>query len=383
MSTTSAPKSSLSPQFPPLTKAHVDNCQFSAWQKQYSKLYPKSRVLTSLPAEFVDYLLADGISLPKSAFNIKYDVDEAMDSSTTTADNEESSDDDDDEVDFTKPFKCLHNEINRIIKDELNGAVMPKLNWSAPKDAVWISTTNTLKCHDAYEIYMLLKASSYIVHDLTEAYTDCVDHDPTALDGHDDYDRTTAAAAITSDDTDPTASPRDFELVLRQWVAVNPALEFRCFVYNRALIGITQRDMNYYDFLSPLQDRLAGEIEQFFEKNLQNTFADPNFVFDVYVPAPHDRVWLVDINPFAPRTDSLLFAWEELLAIDPTDPEFEYDIRLQKRENASRTFGGTVHSENYVPKDIVDASLTGEGIAKLAKQWQSMMNMEDPGSDSD
>ncbi|KAF5099232.1 hypothetical protein D0Z00_001735 [Geotrichum galactomycetum] len=378
MSTTSAPP--LTPQFPPLTKAHVDNCQFSAWQKQYVKLYPKSRVVAPLPAEFVDYLLADGISLPKSAFNLKYDVDEDMDLSTNAANDEETSDDDD-EIDFTKPFKDLHNEINRIIKDELNGAVMPKLNWSAPKDSVWISTTNTLKCHDAYEIYMLLKASSYIVHDLTESYTDCVDYDPTALDGN--GDDTTAAAALTSDDTDLAASSQNFELVLRQWVAVNPALEFRCFVHNRALIGITQRDMNYYDFLSPLQDRFAGEIEQFFEENLQNTFADPDFVFDVYVPAPYDRVWLVDINPFAPRTDSLLFAWEELLAIDPTDPEFEYDIRLQERENASRTFGGTVHSENYVPKDIVDASLTGEGIAKLAKQWQSMMNMEDPGSDSD
>ena len=369
MSTNSAPNSSSSPQFPPLTKAHVDNCQFSAWQKQYSKLYPKSRVLGPLPTEFVDYLLADGISLPKSAFNLKYDVDEAMDWSTDAADNEES--DDDEEVDFTKPFKALHTEINRIIREELNGAVMPKLNWSAPKDAVWISTTNTLKCHGAYEIYMLLKASSYIVHDLTESYTDCVDYDPTGFDGNDD------------DITDPAASPQDFELVLRQWVAVNPALEFRCFVRNRTLIGITQRDMNHYDFLFPLQDQLAGEIEQFFEENLQHTFADPDFVFDVYVPAPYDRVWLVDINPFAPRTDSLLFAWEELLAIDPTDPEFEYDVRLQERENASSTFGGTVHSENYVPKDIVDASLTGEGIAKLAKQWQSMMNMEDPGSDSD
>lgn len=368
--------SSLLPQFPPLTRAHVDNCQFSAWQKPYSRLYPKSRVVTPLPAEFVDYLLADGISLPKSAFNLKYDVDDNMESSATTSDDDNESDD---EIDFTKPFKDLHNEINRIIKEELNGAVMPKLNWSAPKDSVWISTTNTLKCHDAYEIYMLLKASSYIVHDLTESYTDCIDYDSTA--SVPEGDKTTETSLLPDNTT--TAAHQTFELVLRQWVAVNPALEFRCFVRNRALIGITQRDMNHYDFLFPLQDRLAGEIEQFFEENLQTTFPDPDFVFDVYVPAPHDRVWLVDINPFAPRTDSLLFAWDELLAIDPSNPEFEYDIRLQERENASRTFGGTVHSENYVPKDIVDASLTGEGIAKLAKQWQTMMNMEDPGSDSD
>ena len=34
---------------------------------------------------------------------------------------------------------------------ELGGAVVPKLNWSAPKDAIWLSPDKQLKCTCAEE----------------------------------------------------------------------------------------------------------------------------------------------------------------------------------------------------------------------------------------
>src|SRR5712664_1515466 len=49
------------------------------------------------------------------------------------------------------------------------------------------------------------------------------------------------------------------------------------------------------------------------------TFPDPNFVFDVYIPPPHERVWLIDINPWAMKTDPLIFSWKEVLGMkEPT-----------------------------------------------------------------
>lgn len=346
------------PEFPPLYKSHVDNCQFTSWHQQYLSLCPKTRVIRPLPTEFVDYLLSDGVVLPPDAFPAKYNIDEDVNENSETR---YEDDEEEGEPDPSLEWKPFHEQVTETIAD-LGGAVMPKLNWSAPRDAQWISTTNSLKCVSASDVYLLLKSSSYIVHDLTESYSDCVD--------------------TTEEIIDDTEN-QTFELVLRKWVAINPALEFRCFVKDRCLIGVTQRDMNYFDFLDPLKDSFAGEIETFFEDHLQNTFADPNFVFDVYIPRPYNRVWLIDINPYAPRTDTLLFSWDELLAIDHTDPEFEYDVRLQDKENSSRNFGGAEHSENHVPKDVVDASLSGEGIAQLARQWQSMMDLQDPDSDSD
>lgn len=354
--------------FPPLYRSHIHNCQFSAWHAQYRSLVPKARVLKPLPTEFIEYLLEDGIVVPPETFAARYTVDEHMDSETAYDEEEEE----DEVVDPSMRFRDLHEKIEDVIK-EFGGAVMPKLNWSAPKDATWISTTSSMKCVTPGDVYMLLKSSSYIVHDLTEAYSDCID---------------TPATTATTTDSEASASASaeepKFELVLRQWAALNPALEFRCFVRSRHLLGVSQRDTTYFSFLAPLADTIAGAIEHFFETHLQDTFADPDFVFDVYVPRPYERVWLIDINPFAARTDSVFFAWPELLTFDFEDPEFEFEVRLQTSDNSSRNFGSLDHSENHVPKDVVDASMTGEGIAQLARQWQSMMALQHPDeSDSD
>lgn len=42
-------------------------------------------------------------------------------------------------------------EINAAI-NRLGGAVSPKMNWSCPKDAVWVSTGSTHRCTNADEV---------------------------------------------------------------------------------------------------------------------------------------------------------------------------------------------------------------------------------------
>ena len=106
---------------------------------------------------------------------------------------------------------------------ELGGAVFPKLNWSSPKvsssknvecslrgerekeikkvcfnvgpkkknknllsffhflrpqDAVWISTTGSLKCVTPGDVFLLLKSSDNIMHDLTMAFEGCEGEKP-------------------------------------------------------------------------------------------------------------------------------------------------------------------------------------------------------------
>lgn len=348
-------------QFPPLLKSHVDNCQFSSWYTEYRSIIPKAALIRPIPKEFCDYLAEDGIVLPPDSTPNRYTLDDEIDS-----DVKYDEEDDDETEDPSTKFKAFHEEVEKTIKD-LGGAVMPKLNWSAPTDAKWITTTNTLKCTSASDIYLLLKSSSYIVHDMTESYADCVDAPQTSAEEED--------GKIDSNQT--------FELVLRKWVSVNPALEFRCFVKDRTLIGVTQRDMNYFDFLEPLAKELTKEIDRFFQQNIQTTFPDSNFVFDVYVPTPHLRVWLIDINPYAPRTDTHLFSWDELLSINHTHPDFKWELRLQDKENATQNFGSTDHSENHVPKDVVDASMSGEGMVQLMRQWQALTTKQEQDSESD
>ncbi|KAF2274199.1 D123-domain-containing protein [Westerdykella ornata] len=354
--------------FPPLTKQHILNCSYHSWHPKYRAITPKARLIP-LPDSFLEYLRGDGIVLPPE------DADRAEwsdgDSGIFTGtENDDEDDADEANADPSTQWRETHAEIERII-DELGGKVAPKLNWSAPKDATWIAATNSMECRTPNDIYLLLKSSDFVTHDLQHAFDD-----------------TEEVPEVEETPTIP------YHLVLRKWILLNPSVEFRCFVRNRKLIALCQRDLNHFEFLFSMKDRLLDRIREFFEIRLKDTFPDPNFTFDVYVPPPHDRVWLMDINPWAQRTDPLLFSWMELLTLpEPAEPvaystdESEEDevieplfipeFRLVRRDDPEAyNFNTPQYSAHKLPKDVVDASRGGEGVLReFAMQWQEAQRL--------
>lgn len=84
-------------------------------------------------------------------------------------------------------FPELEATINKHIAS-LGGAVLPKLNWSAPRvwcslglladllqDACWIAPTNSMRCTSAGDVFLLIKSSDFVTHDLTAAFDGCDD----------------------------------------------------------------------------------------------------------------------------------------------------------------------------------------------------------------
>ncbi|KAG0723018.1 Cell division cycle protein 123 [Chionoecetes opilio] len=170
---------------------------------------------------------------------------------------------------------------------KLGGSVFPKLNWSAPKDASWIAFNNSLRCGTPGDVFLLLKSSSFVTHDLTAPFEDC--NDSGEADSHVDYC-----------------------LVLRHWMDINPAYEFRCFVKEKELVGISQRDVSQsYSCIGGDRTNIRSDIISFWRENIENRFPLQNYVFDVYRPAK-DHVLLLDFNTFGERTEGLLFSWSEL-----------------------------------------------------------------------
>ncbi|KAK5107117.1 hypothetical protein LTR62_001707 [Meristemomyces frigidus] len=398
--------------FPPVTRQHILNCSYHSWYPKYKPITPKSRLIP-LTSPFLDYLRADSIILPDDDVDQQQQTEWDSDSGIFSKDEDEASDDDD--VDILSGWHDLHATIGATIA-ELGGKVMPKLNWSAPKDATWMNA-NTMECRTPNEIYLLLKSSDFVTHDLEHAF----------------------------DDTEALAEQRKaedipFHLVLRKSFQMNPSMEFRCFVRGRKLLALCQRDLNHFDFLAPMQHKLSSLIQQFFDVRLRDSFEDENFVFDCYVPAPYTRVWLVDVNPWAPRTDPLLFSWMEILGIpepmgggedeedlsreevegefvrlkmaDPTkDPRVAEALRLA-REDAAKdalldiaslssmseddeveedfsglpelrlvgkndpeawSFNTPKYSAHKLPRDVVDASQSGEGLREFAREWEAVL----------
>ncbi|KOS19676.1 Cell division cycle protein 123 [Escovopsis weberi] len=403
--------------FPPVAADHIQNCSYDAWFPKYRSSCIKSRIIP-LPPSFVSYLHEDGILLADE--DETDDDDNAEEEWTASAatrprpagdassDNDDDDDDDDDDGDDgdddeeasqsqsrlppNKRFPETHNLIKDTIA-ELGGSVAPKLNWSSPKDAKWISPhQNTLKCTTPNDIYLLLKSSSFVSHDLLHAFDGCIG---------------------------TPSRPLQPILVLRPFFNPHVALEFRCFVKHRSLVGITQRDLNYYAFLDDLRLAIRHKIHAFFRHKLRRTFPDPCFAFDVYIPESYTddkglgKVRLIDINPWDLRTDSLLFSWEELLGMDVRYPlsgsapaesnaawsseettadELDNDdddddgdegsprigrqpeVRfIEKDDPAAYNFSSTMYSAHKLPKEVVDASLAGEGgLREFAQQWKDI-----------
>jgi hypothetical protein len=252
-----------------------------------------------------------------------------------------------------------------------------------------------MKCTSPNDIYLLLKSSSFVSHDLEHAFDNC---------------SPTPSSSISSA---KSAAGLKFTpvLVLRSFFSPLPSLEFRCFVKDRSLVGITQRDLNHYGFLESLRSAITLRVREIFNRRLRFTFPEGSFAFDVYIPEAHyddddedeqnrsrlGRARLIDINPWAPHTDTLLFDWGELLDLRVPKPvlgvageaetedmttdeddedDYEPEVRLVGKDDpAAHNFSTPQYSAHKLPKEVVDAGVSGEGgMREFAQLWQRMVD---------
>ncbi|GAA5958037.1 hypothetical protein JCM8115_001109 [Rhodotorula mucilaginosa] len=413
--------------FPPLYTADVLACQFSSWYPRFKRIAPKATIVRPLPEDehLIEFLEADGLFLPEGSGPMG--ISELSDS--------ESEEEEADEDQPVFSFPRLDAEIRSAL-EKYDGAVFPKLNWSSPQDAAWMLPGQNLKCQTPADVYLLLKSSDFISHDLDHAFEDCVDFPPspsaapaaTASDLNPGVERvavglaavdlgptTTAATSNEGDASEAhprnnsragtTTRPFEFELVLKKWFDMPKSQEWRCFVRQDRLLGISQRDTTLYEFLQPEQARteIRDLIRRFWEESIRDHAPLHNYVLDVYITRDRSRVFVIDFNPFGPRTDPLLFSYPELhdlfLASSPSSstsvflsaaatsttesdsqpqqpprpppqqPEPELRVVTPSTNPAAQS-AVPRYAHNRYPKDVVNMS-EGQSIAEFAKQWMT------------
>jgi len=89
------------------------------------------------------------------------------------------------------------------------------------------------------------------------------------------------------------------------------------------------------------------------------------------------RAHLIDMNPFAPRTDPGLFEWREVLGMTR---DGEVEIRLVREQE--RGIVGMEFSAQRVPRDVVDAS-QGKNVVEFAIEWEEMLRKSVQDTESD
>lgn len=311
----SGPMEELDVDLPLPSTEEMMQCQFSSWFDTFHHLESsdtsggKQRtnvtihsVILPLSNEFIDYLLSDGVRLPKGATRVSsYVPNEAHDDEDPWSSDEEEEpdkedDDDDDSCHSLKQygFSELNQQIQDAI-DRLGGSVLPKLNWSSPKDATWINN-GTLECRTPGDVYLLLKSSDFCMHDVQQLQQS----QQIEEGGKDSVDIKAALKA---------------ELVLRKWCNLHPSMEFRCFVWNRQIVGISQRHHTQH-FAHLLSDGPALEerLVTFYQDVIQPRFPLRNYCVDVYLDKK-GRPWVLDFNVWGRQTDALLYTWPELVQL--------------------------------------------------------------------
>ncbi|KAJ1282963.1 hypothetical protein BS78_03G091300 [Paspalum vaginatum] len=320
-----------------------------------------------------------------------------------------SSADDIHDPDAEHPLRPAFPELEAAIDAaiaELGGAALPKLNWSAPKDATFMSADGTTRCTCFAEVAMLLRSSDCVAHDLASARQSCEDFvcpqgarrnarkvSANAEEGALPNDNETGgseginegpsdsseigedggkanAVECDAEDTREQESNGDtwvddgfqYYLALRKWYpGIRPESEFRCFVRERKLIAVSQRDASaYYPSLPGWSSEVQPKIESFFEDVIEPQFASNNYTFDVYVRAD-GRVKLIDFNPWGAYTLPLLFSWEEL---EEEGRGQELEFRVVMQQGAVRPGLMTA-----VPYDMLD---WGEGSG-----WDALLKKAD------
>jgi hypothetical protein len=385
-------------------------CQFSSWYDTFATIQPRTLdeneksetvvpvslprrnvtipsiiIANDLPKSFADYLLTDGVRLPTNA-----KVSSCADMIFKKPDFDDSDDDDwSNSKDDSRPlqqegeeqfdFTALNQQIESILKQppfsSVGGAALPKLNWSAPKDATWING-GSMRCTTPGDVYLLLKASDFCLHDvLYKTWKSCRDFDKSNIHNcSDDYDSTKLSMQ----------QPPPLQLVLRKWCNLHPSMEFRCFVRQHNLIAISQRHHSqHYPHLERDWPAIRDTVDDFFEDYIRKRFASgrvANYVVDVYVDQK-DRVWVVDFNCWSFTTDTLLFEWSELVTKDQDVIEEEpVEMRIVETEQQVRH---DPLASYRAPIDTVDLASMTQGNTKQFDEFMKLCQKPTDSADSE
>jgi len=108
-------------------------------------------------------------------------------------------------------------------------------------------------------------------------------------------------------------------LFVRRWLDIPAWAEFRCFMKNRQLVGVSQYDcknLGHCVEIAEQSGRIKAAIEAFFEVVRAASHLD-EAVFDVFINVGEGAqdggisVKLLELNPFSQETDPCLFSWRD------------------------------------------------------------------------
>lgn len=202
----------------------LKECSIQKWYNAYKKISIKTYIVP-IPPNLVEYMQDEMIVLPKEC-----------ETQNDTALGDDYLDEDTKET--TTPEFPDFSQVLKEKLDLLGGSAFIKTNWHCPKDSVWITAGQTMRATCISDVYLLLKASGICKEDLAS-----------------------------------DATMGEHVIALRRWTDIHPGTEFRCFVRNKSLIGISPRDWpQYHEHIAQNKRDIIRDIVSLFKEKIKNQF---------------------------------------------------------------------------------------------------------------
>ncbi|ODN74098.1 hypothetical protein L202_07558 [Cryptococcus amylolentus CBS 6039] len=356
--------------FPALMLPHIDAARTSSWHDTFADITFPAQIIDLAELgeqeEFLRWLEADSIFYPEGSEGTEetatiYQEPSSRSRSSSNASNSSSS-----SIPPVYRLPKLNAAIREAIKS-FGGAAFPKLNWTSPKDAAFIlpqASYGPLYCTTPSDIYLLLKSSDFVTHDI---------------------DPITAHSGLDANDLALGIKPK-IELVLKKFESLNPSREVRAFVRENVLVGVSQRDMNFYDHLQPqeIRDKVVNTVREFWLDEIRDNYeGGANYTFDLYLTPNYEDATIIDFQPYRQSTDALLFTYEQLHAIaqaalspssssSPGSPQTTPTLPIlriiESQAHPSVTRNAPTYQTSMMPLEMIELG-EGRNMAEFKEAW--------------
>ncbi|GKV94873.1 regulator [Pectobacterium aroidearum] len=181
----------------------------------------------------------------------------------------------------------------------------------------FIMTSEKFECHPFSDLFLedIRYGLSVIEHPVFLRFGGVSYHEETCTRIESEVDvirqLSTSSRRVASYLLDCLQSSTPVWLYLREWCDIPRWGEFRCFIRDRRVIGVSQYHcMEYFPFLKEKENEIRLQLIAFLQKLLPVLHVD-SVVADVammYQGGEFSTV-LIELNPFIQRTDACLFSW--------------------------------------------------------------------------
>jgi hypothetical protein len=228
-------------------------------------------------------------------------------------------------------LNALKQELDSHIKAFSNGAFV-KLSCRSPKDA----TVTAPEMVEMYRAALQARREQNLPIDNNRKLIELFTSHIRLLASHnaDEALRWFIRSGRVCQDVDlalEQPEPFPIQIIIREWIDIPLWAEFRGFVYNKEFVALSQYfDGCYFEEVVAQKDEIQSKITEFFNTHLKPLVPLTNYIVDFAISSA-GKVYVIELNPYNPNTDSCLFSWSRDVQLLKEGPfEFRYRTQLNR-----------------------------------------------------